>query len=334
MPQLPSGLHVAISSEPIKELARRGDFKLKLFFPSVVKKPIDMAPLICIVNYHPGEDGGPGEPYPTNMSLADIDTDKCEWSETDKEAFRLWLARPQTLEYLQQEYDEVKQILEDVEAKLPESLTGVLDPEEVDSLAQVLKHNADDDSEVKPQSKSDIMPGNSNNDSATRVLPFRRNNPESGLKQETRQPIEKYMNIFNLFRKKAKPKTEVLPDTFDTIAVMCKFMAIEQINPEFYKRHYNAIQMSTTFVRLMATNYPPLKKAFQESLAMPVGSDADPIRLAFKTIDFPEEKLQWINKQMTVVLKLLLLVVRDPDLPSYFSGCKWAIEESFYPENQ
>jgi len=138
------------------------------------------------------------------------------------------------------------------------------------------------------------------------------------------------MNIFNIFKKPKQP-AESLPDSFDTIAVMCKFIAIEKLDPEFFKRHYNALQMSNTFVWLLAGKYPPLKTAFKESMVLPAGSDAEPIRVAFKTLELPEDKLQWFDNQLTVVLKLLLPVVRDPDLPSCFSGCVWAIEESFYP---
>jgi len=145
MPRLPSGRHVGLADQPIKELAKQGDFNLKLFFPSGVRKPADMAPLICIVYFHPGEtDTVPGESYLSGLMLSDIGTNKCDWSQEDISAFNTWLETPRSQAFLKQGYDELHQILATVKAKLPESLQGVLHPNEVDVLAQVLKHKDDD----------------------------------------------------------------------------------------------------------------------------------------------------------------------------------------------
>jgi len=128
MPQLPSGRHVGLADGPVKELAKTGNMRLKLAFHQGIRKPADLAPLICIYYFHPGDDEStPGEPYMSDLTLADIGTDKCDWSEEDLISFNTWLEQPQSKDFLQTAYNELKHIIETVKVVIPDNLKGVLE---------------------------------------------------------------------------------------------------------------------------------------------------------------------------------------------------------------
>lgn len=119
---------------------------------------------------------------------------------------------------------------------------------------------------------------------------------------------------------------ERLPDTFDSLAAICKFIAVPKIDPEFHERHYHAIEMTSAFLRVLASNYPMLEKAFRASLPLPITDGSKHIRQVMPELCMSEERVQWLDAQMTEILKVLIPVVRDSELPSWLSECKWAIE--------
>lgn len=121
-----------------------------------------------------------------------------------------------------------------------------------------------------------------------------------------------------------------LPDYFDSLAAICKFIAVEKISPDFHKQHYHAIEMACAFLRVLASNHPPLEKAFRASLPLPISTGSAAIRQVIPTLGLTEDKVQWLDAQTTEILKVLLPVVKDPELPLWLSECKWAIEGAFY----
>lgn len=125
---------------------------------------------------------------------------------------------------------------------------------------------------------------------------------------------------------------EPIPTAFESLAAICKFIAISKISPEFYVKYSHPIEIGCSFIRVLASHYPELNKAFREALPLPISEGATLIEHAFISISFPEEKVQWLDNQMTATLQTLLPVVRDSELPEWLSSFKWAIEQAFNEE--
>ena len=137
------------------------------------------------------------------------------------------------------------------------------------------------------------------------------------------------MSIFDFLKKKAGKETGELPDAFDSLAAICKFIAVQQIEPAFYQSHLNAIEMANSFSRVLASNYPALDTAFRASLPLSISEGSRYIRQAVPVAGLSEDRLKWLDLQMTEILKVLLPVVRDPKLPAWLSESKWAVEGAF-----
>ena len=124
-------------------------------------------------------------------------------------------------------------------------------------------------------------------------------------------------------------KTVAPPSAFETIAGICKFIAVQKTFPDFYSKHQNAIDFSTAFLRVLANSHPAIMQAFQASLTLPLADGSKLIHQGIASAQLSEQKLAWLDKQTTEVLRMLVLVVRDPALPSLLADCKWAIEGAF-----
>lgn len=120
------------------------------------------------------------------------------------------------------------------------------------------------------------------------------------------------------------------PDAFDSLAAICKFIAVPKIEPNFHRRHYHAIEMADAFIRVLASKHEPLKKVLQSTLPLPVSESAQALREVVPAIGLDEKQVQWLDAQMTEILKVLVPVVRDPDLPSWLSSCRNPFEQAFY----
>lgn len=122
---------------------------------------------------------------------------------------------------------------------------------------------------------------------------------------------------------------ETLPTLFESLAGVCKFIAVQKISPDFYAKHQHPVEFASAFLRILASTYPSLEKSFRTALPLTVPEGAESIRQALSSLNLTQEKMSWFDKQMTEVLRVLVPVVRDPDLPGWLSGCKWAIEGAF-----
>ena len=120
-----------------------------------------------------------------------------------------------------------------------------------------------------------------------------------------------------------------LPDAFDSLAAICKFIAVSRISPEFYALYQHPIEFTCAYIRQFATLYPAVEKSFRASLPLSIYEGAKHIQQAIAITSISENDLSWFNNQMTEVLKILLPVVRDPNLPEWLSECQWAIEGAF-----
>ncbi len=120
-----------------------------------------------------------------------------------------------------------------------------------------------------------------------------------------------------------------LPTPFESLAGICKFIAVSKMSPEFYAQHQHPVEFTSAFLRVLASSYPSLEKSFRAALPVPLEEGAISIESALSSLGFSEEKLRWFDNQMTEVLKVLLPVVRDPSLPNWLAQSKWAIEGAF-----
>lgn len=128
MPQLPSGLRVGLCADPVLDMARSGNFSLSMGFLMGVKEPKDMAPLINVVYFEPGEGvPEPGKPKLSGLSLSDIGTEKCNWSKEDIKAFESWAATEAQQAWILNAYEELRKIIHSVPPQLPDNLKGLFD---------------------------------------------------------------------------------------------------------------------------------------------------------------------------------------------------------------
>jgi hypothetical protein len=131
MPQLPSGRPVGISADYALALARQGNLALSMAFILEARDAEDIAPLVNIVYYRPidGEEGL-GEPYPSDLMLPDIGTEKCDWPAEDVAFFNNWLASDVVRQWQQNAFEELAELIRTVKAPLPEALHGIMDDED------------------------------------------------------------------------------------------------------------------------------------------------------------------------------------------------------------
>ena len=94
-------------------------------------------------------------------------------------------------------------------------------------------------------------------------------------------------------------------------------------------KHRNPIELASAFLRTLASTYPPLEQAFRTALPLELAEGAVPIRDALSSLSLSEEKSHWFDAQSTAVLRALVPVVRDEELPTWLSECKWAVEGAF-----
>lgn len=120
-----------------------------------------------------------------------------------------------------------------------------------------------------------------------------------------------------------------LPTAFDSIAATCKFIAVSRISPEFYDKYQHPVEFTCAFVRQFASIDPAIEKAFRNSLPLPISEGALKIEQGLQSSLISEKDMNWLDNQLTEVLKILLPVVRDQNLPDWLLECKWAVEGAF-----
>lgn len=120
-----------------------------------------------------------------------------------------------------------------------------------------------------------------------------------------------------------------LPTVFESLAAVCKFIAVPKFSPAFHAKHLHPVEFASTFLRVLANSYPALEQAFRKSLPLALAEGAIPIQQALAGLALSDERVRWFDAQLTEVLRVLLPVVRDPELPSFLSQCKWAVEGAF-----
>jgi hypothetical protein len=122
-----------------------------------------------------------------------------------------------------------------------------------------------------------------------------------------------------------------MPDTalatpFDSLAAMCKLVAVSRIDPAFDEKHWHAIRFSLANLRSFAADCDPLQVAFSDALKVDIQTGGNLIRVAFDQVRFSTDTIDWMDREITEMIRVLLPVVRDNDLPVALADCRWAIE--------
>ncbi|WP_331987555.1 hypothetical protein [Chitinimonas sp.] len=121
-----------------------------------------------------------------------------------------------------------------------------------------------------------------------------------------------------------------LPDFYESFTAICRFLSAETVSGDFYEKHAHALMMAGAFIGTLASQHPVLKTAIIVGLQQPVREAAVRIRQVIPGLGLTNDEVRWLDDQTTAILRVLVPVVRDPDLPEWFAECKWAIEGAFH----
>lgn len=72
----------------------------------------------------------PGNPFLSGLSLADIGTDKCDWSLEDLVAFDASVNSGNGQKWMQEQYNELRQIIHSVPPFIPDNLKGIFESDD------------------------------------------------------------------------------------------------------------------------------------------------------------------------------------------------------------
>ena len=106
---------------------------------------------------------------------------------------------------------------------------------------------------------------------------------------------------------------------------MCSFITVPELEPDFHARHHHAVEMTNAFTWLLASRYPAIGQAFAGCMSRPLDSSAEKIGEAFVASNLSREQLEWIDRQMSEILGVLVPVVQSPDLPEWLAPYRDAI---------
>lgn len=119
------------------------------------------------------------------------------------------------------------------------------------------------------------------------------------------------------------------PSPFQSLAAIVKFLEAQRRSPSFYDRHWNAIEFTNSFTRLLVSHYPSLQQAVRYAVDASIHEGGDQLHQALMAAKLSDKDLTWFDSQMTEVLRMLVPVVRDATLPGYLADTKWAVEGAF-----
>lgn len=154
MPQLPSGLKVALTIEPVLNEIGKGNFGFNLLAKVNILGSYDAFPEVVTIiylnnktdatgpaeEYQPGSQPvGAGEYHFSKLYLADVGTERCDWSNEDVDFFKSWLSEESAQRWLRESYGQLVEALKSTKTTLPESLKGILDADDDDYPSVNLK---------------------------------------------------------------------------------------------------------------------------------------------------------------------------------------------------
>lgn len=118
------------------------------------------------------------------------------------------------------------------------------------------------------------------------------------------------------------------PTFFDSLAALSKLSKASECDPAFYERHQQAFDMAGGFIGCLGSRHPNLALIFVFTGA-PLADTAIALEQFLSSTSIPELNLEWVDKQMTIVMQQFVPIVRDPAFPAFLQECRWPIEGAF-----
>lgn len=131
MPQLPSGRHIGLSQDRLYDWAEQATFNALAELVGNAHGADDLHPLVDLIEYEEGhtapdaENPDRGEPYLSEVRIADLGSAECPWPEADQHALLAWLRSERTRAWLQETLEDLRDMLASKPA--PTDMRSLLD---------------------------------------------------------------------------------------------------------------------------------------------------------------------------------------------------------------
>lgn len=119
-----------------------------------------------------------------------------------------------------------------------------------------------------------------------------------------------------------------LPTPFETLAAMNKLSISREVDPDFYQRHRQVLDMTEGFIGFLGSHHPDLARIFSAKRTS-ILEVAPVLQECLRIRSIPNLNLEWVDGQMTLLMEHLIPVVRDAARPEIFDECHWAIEAAY-----
>ncbi|MEN3940012.1 hypothetical protein WJU23_01880 [Prosthecobacter sp. SYSU 5D2] len=117
------------------------------------------------------------------------------------------------------------------------------------------------------------------------------------------------MGFFDFFRRQQlKPP----PTPFETLAAFSRFQNVRECSPDFYRKHFRAIDMTVGFLGFLGEQHPQFASIFSITMA-PQADLAKALESLMRNIQMEQRTLDFIDSTMTTIMQTLLPVVQDPE---------------------
>lgn len=116
---------------------------------------------------------------------------------------------------------------------------------------------------------------------------------------------------------------------FEQLAAILWFAEAETAEPDYYRANYDSIDFAGGFIGALAFNYPVLDEAFKRGRGASLSDAANAVERAIRSGQVPDEKVAWIDRQMTHVLQYLLSLILNKGTPPSLAGAAAVVRGAF-----
>jgi hypothetical protein len=121
------------------------------------------------------------------------------------------------------------------------------------------------------------------------------------------------------------PKKPVLPDPYDGLAAISKFLRIKHRSSSFYQTYFKIVDMVEGFVEVLSNRNPELARALA-GVNEPLSTTAATLRREMSQYGLDQDTVDFIDTGMPEIWPWLIRLMRDPTLPGYLEECRWVLE--------
>jgi|GEM_PF-4926208 hypothetical protein len=113
---------------------------------------------------------------------------------------------------------------------------------------------------------------------------------------------------------------------FDALAVMNQFRAVEEAEPEFYKRNFHAVRFGTAGVTWWVSHSEEVRLVFSLAAEMDLDDAAEAIRGVLSEHPLTGEAYERALAQLGECLPALYRAAQQPDLPDWLGKAKAVLD--------